>query len=151
MIDNAVHMPTKWQKRFLALAEFWSQYHTCDRGAMGAVIVRDIRVIASGYNGAPSGSKNCDDVGHAMLRNHCVRTVHAEVNAIAQAAKFGNSVDGCDIYITAFPCWDCAKLMASCGIRNVFYLRDYHPEEWEFFKPLYSQLSINFIQLKSNK
>lgn len=430
MIDNVAHQPTKWQKRFLDLAIFWSKYHTCDRGAMGVVIVRGIRAIATGYNGAPTGSMNCDDVGHAMLTNHCVpgdtviskfqpgyhnsrhstikyiyekwqdmrgrhamkkmiirsvtpegmivpdhivdiwkndeqplikiftrlgrsvrttsnhlirikdgwmkmgdvkigdmvalngqalydnsewlrhkyidenktqvdiakiagchrliirkrldrfgierrefwfggwnkglrrsdnhnykgrnvkacharmrsrkyglkdvcevcggldnlqvhhidgdpwndsdenlmtlcvgchtlahtphakrktivfdsvlsiedagvedvfdvqtkkyynfigdgvvlhncrRTVHAEANAIAQAAKYGTSVDGCDIYITAFPCWDCAKLLAACGIKNVYYIREYHPEEWEFYKPLYEQLSMNFIRLE---
>lgn len=148
MIDNVTHQPIKWQKRFLDLAIFWSKYHTCDRGAMGAVIVRGIRVIASGYNGAPTGSMNCDDVGHAMLGNHCRRTVHAECNAIAQAAKYGTPVDGCDIYITAFPCWDCAKLLAACGIKNVYYVREYHPEEWEFYKPLYEQLSMNFVRLE---
>lgn len=147
MIDNAIHQPTKWQKRFLMLAIFWSKYHTCDRGAMGAVIVRDIRVIASGYNGAPTGSDNCDDVGHAMLTGHCRRTIHAESNAIAQAAKYGISVEGCDIYITAFPCWDCTKLLVACGIRNVYYMREYHPEEWDFFKPLYEELTMNFIRL----
>ena len=148
MIDNAKHQPTKWQERFLRLAIFWSEFHTCDRGAMGAVIVKDKRVIASGYNGAPSGSDNCDDVGHAMRGDHCVRTAHAECNAVSQAAQYGISIKGCDIYITAFPCWDCTKLLAACGIANVYYIREYHPEEWEFYKPLYEQLDMNFIRLE---
>ncbi len=148
VIDYIANQPTKRQRRFLALAEFWAQYHTCDQGAVGAVIVRDKRVIASGYNGAPSGLANCDDVGHAMLGEHCRRTVHAESNAIAQVAKCRISVNGCDVYVTAFPCWDCAKLLAACGIKNVYFMREYNLEEWGFYKPLYEQLDMNFIRLE---
>lgn len=145
-------LATKWQLRFMQLAFFWAQYHTCDRADMGAVIVRDKRVIASGYNGAPSGCDTCDDVGHAMFHGHCKRTVHAEANAIAQAARLGQSIEGCDIYITSFPCWDCAKLITASGIKRVYYARDYyqgtHPiEEWELLKSLYEGLGVEFIKL----
>ncbi len=138
----------KWQKRFIDLAKFWSNYMTCDRAQVGAVIVRDKRVIASGYGGAPSGSDNCDDVGHAMLHNHCVRTVHAEMNAIAQAARFGPSIDGCDIYCTVLPCWNCAKMVAAVGIKRAYYVKEYHPEEWDFYKPLYADLTTEFIRIE---
>jgi dCMP deaminase len=147
MISGEPVHPGKWQKRFIELAKFWSQYMTCDRAQVGAVIVRDKRVIASGYGGAPSGSVTCDDDGHAMLHNHCVRTVHAEMNAIAQAARFGPSADGAEMYVTVQPCWNCAKMIAAVGIKRVYYLHEYHPEEWDFFKPLYEGLTTEFVQI----
>ncbi|MFH0882182.1 MAG: dCMP deaminase family protein, partial [bacterium] len=130
MIAKDAARPDKWQKRFTDLARFWSQFMTCDRARVGAVIVKDKRVIASGYGGAPSGSVTCDEVGHAMHNEHCVRTVHAEMNAIAQAARFGPSTDGCDMYVTVMPCFNCAKMIAAVGIKRVYYLNEYHPEEW---------------------
>ncbi len=148
MISQNPIKPYKWQKRFIDLAKFWSQFMTCDRDQVGAVIVRDKRVIASGYGGAPSGSVTCDEAGHAMMHNHCVRTVHAEMNAIAQAARYGPSVDRCDMYCTTMPCWNCAKMIAACGIARVYYFREYHPEEWEFYKPLYEGLSTEFIKIE---
>ncbi|MBZ0266089.1 dCMP deaminase family protein [bacterium] len=147
MIIPEAQVPGKWQIRFIHLARHWSQYMTCDRARVGAVIVRDKRVIASGYGGAPSGSVTCDDEGHAMFNNHCVRTVHAEMNAIAQAARYGPSIDGCDLYCTLMPCWNCAKMIAASGIANVYYLEEYHPEEWDFYKQLYDGLSTKFIRL----
>jgi len=140
--------PTKWQLRFIKLAKHWSQYMTCDRAKVGAVIVREKRVIASGYGGAPSGSVTCDEVGHALRNNHCVRTVHAEMNAIAQAARYGPSTDGCDMYCTVLPCWNCAKMIAAVGIANVYYIEEYHPEEWDFYKPLYDGLTTRFVRLR---
>lgn len=147
MKSHEVIRPDKWQKRFIDLAKFWSQYMTCDRARVGAVIVRDKRVIASGYGGAPSGSATCDDVGHALLHGHCVRTVHAEMNAIAQAARYGPSVDGCDMFCTVMPCWNCAKMIAAVGIRHVYYLQEYHPDEWDFYEPLYEGLATKFIRI----
>ncbi|MBD3165883.1 hypothetical protein GF324_04755 [bacterium] len=147
MITKNTIVAHKWQKRFIDLARFWSNYMTCDRAKVGAVIVRGKRVIASGYGGAPPGTPTCDEVGHAMWHGHCVRTVHAEMNAIAQAARFGPSVDGCDMYCTVMPCWNCAKMIAAVGINRVYYLNDYHPEEWEFYEPLYEQLPTEFIQI----
>lgn len=148
MISPTPVQPDKWQKRFMDLALFWSRYMTCDRAQVGAVIVRGKRVIASGYGGAPSGSVTCDEAGHAMLHNHCVRTVHAEMNAIAQAARYGPSTDGCDMYCTVMPCFNCAKMIAAVGIRRVFYLHEYHPEEWDFYQPLYEGLTTDFIRLE---
>lgn len=147
MLSDTMIQPDKWQKRFIDLASFWSQYMTCDRARVGAVIVRDKRVIASGYGGAPSGSPTCDEIGHALFHNHCVRTVHAEMNAIAQAARYGPSVDGCDLFCTVMPCWNCAKMIAAVGIRRVFYLEEYHPEEWDFYKTLYNNLTTEFYRI----
>lgn len=96
---------------------------TCDRKNIGAVIVRDKTILSTGYNGSIRGLAHCDDVGHLMdeTGNHCVRTVHAESNAIAQAAKNGVTVENAEIYITASPCWTCFKLLANAGITKIVY------------------------------
>lgn len=96
---------------------------TCDRKNIGAVIVRDKTILSTGYNGSIRGLAHCDDVGHLMDEpgNHCVRTVHAESNAIAQAAKNGVTVENAEIYITASPCWTCFKLLANAGITKILY------------------------------
>ena len=94
---------------------------TCPRKAVGAIIVRDKAVLATGYNGSLRGLAHCTDVGCLMENGHCVRTVHAEANAILQAARNGNRIEGADIYVTASPCWNCFKLIANAGIRRVFY------------------------------
>jgi len=88
---------------------------------VGAVIVRDRTVLSTGYNGSIRGMPHCDDVGHLMANDHCVATVHAEANAIIQAAKNGVRIEGAEIYTTASPCWDCFKLIANAGIRRVYY------------------------------
>jgi dCMP deaminase len=94
---------------------------TCDRKHVGAVIVRDKTILSTGYNGSLRGASHCDETGHMMEDDHCVRTVHAEANAICQAAKNGVTIDGADIYTTASPCWSCFKLIANSGIRRIFY------------------------------
>lgn len=94
---------------------------TCDRKNVGAVIVLNRAILSTGYNGAPRGLPHCDDVGHEMVDGHCVRTVHAEANAIAQAARNGVAINGADIYTTASPCYDCFKLLINAGIRRVVY------------------------------
>ena len=96
---------------------------------MGAVIVRDKTILSTGYNGSVRGMPHCDDVGHMMENDHCIATVHAEANAIIQAAKNGVSVNAADIYVTASPCWHCFKLIANSGIKRIFYgefYRDRH-------------------------
>jgi dCMP deaminase len=101
---------------------------TCDRKHVGAVIVRDKSILSTGYNGSVRGMAHCDDVGHMMDSGHCVATVHAEANAIIQAAKNGVAIDGADIYVTASPCWPCFKLIANSGIQRVFYLEFYRDQ-----------------------
>ena len=76
-----------------------------------------------------AGAPHCDDVGHLMIDGHCTRTIHAEMNAIAQAAKNGVMIDGADIYVTARPCWNCFRVIANTGIKNVYYLEEYRPDE----------------------
>ena len=110
-----------WNIYFMRIAKQVATRATCDRKHVGAVIVKDKNILATGYNGSISGMPHCDEMGHMMENDHCVATIHAEANAILQAAKHGTSINGADIYITASPCWSCFKLIANAGIRRVFF------------------------------
>ena len=125
MLPMSSDRPTR-DEALMEVARVISLRGTCERASIGAVIARDGRIISSGYVGAPSGSPHCTDVG-CDLGNHggCIRTVHAESNAIAFAAKFGQSTDGDTLYTTVSPCNDCAKLIINAGIARVAYARDY--------------------------
>ena len=101
---------------------------TCDRKQVGAVIVRDKTILSTGYNGSVRGLAHCDEAGHMMEDGHCVRTVHAEANAICQAARNGVRIEGADIYTTASPCWSCFRLIANSSIRRVYYGEFYRDE-----------------------
>ena len=94
---------------------------TCDRKHVGAVLVRDRTILSSGYNGSIRGMPHCDEVGHLMENGHCVATVHAEANAILQAARNGVRIDGATLYTTASPCWPCFKLVANAGCVRIVY------------------------------
>ena len=124
-----------WDDYFLGLVDQVSARATCDRGKSGCVVVRDKRIICTGYVGSPSGMPHCDDVGHEMrqvidedgtARNHCVRTVHAEQNAICQAARYGLSLADTTLYCSMEPCRVCAMLIASSGITKVVARHRYH-------------------------
>ena len=110
-----------WHTYFMNLARQASTRSTCARKHVGAVIVRDRTVLSTGYNGSIRGMPHCDDVGHMMENGHCVATVHAEANAIIQAAKNGVSIDASELYTTASPCWNCFQLIANAGIRTVYF------------------------------
>jgi dCMP deaminase len=101
---------------------------TCPRRSVGALIVRDKAVLATGYNGSIRGLPHCTEVGCLMENDHCVRTVHAEANAILQAARHGVRIDGADVYVTSSPCWDCFKLIANAGISRILYGEFYRDE-----------------------
>ena len=94
---------------------------TCPRKSVGAVIVRDKTVLSTGYNGSIRGAPHCTDVGCLMENDHCVRTVHAEANALVQAACHGIRLENAQIYVTASPCFNCFKLIANAGIRSIYY------------------------------
>jgi dCMP deaminase len=117
-----------WNEYFMKIAEQVATRSTCDRKHIGALIVRDKTILSSGYNGSLRGAPHCDDVGHDMENGHCVRTVHAEANAVAQAAKNGVRIDEAEMYVTASPCLTCFKLMANCGIQTVYYKEFYRDE-----------------------
>ncbi len=110
-----------WEQYFMNIAKEVATRSTCDRKHVGAVIVRDRTILSTGYNGSIRGMPHCDDVGHLMEDGHCVATIHAETNAILQAAKNGVMVDGAEIFITASPCWPCFKMLANAGIKKIFY------------------------------
>jgi len=110
-----------WHTYFMNIAGQVASRSTCDRKHVGAVIVRDRTILSTGYNGSIRGMPHCDEVGHLMENEHCVATVHAEANAIIQAAKNGVRIDGAELYTTASPCWNCFKLVANAGIRVVYY------------------------------
>jgi dCMP deaminase len=98
---------------------------TCDRARVGAIIVKDRRILTTGYNGSPAGLPHCDEIGHLILAGHCVRTLHAEQNAIIQAALHGVGVAGSTMYVTHQPCLTCAKMIINAGIRRVVFAGHY--------------------------
>ncbi|MEZ4708202.1 MAG: cytidine/deoxycytidylate deaminase family protein [Caldilineaceae bacterium] len=122
-----------WDEYFMDIAFTVAQRSTCDRAHVGAVIVRDRRMLTTGYNGAPAGLPHCDDVGHLMIDGHCVRTLHAEQNAIIQAALHGVNVQGATCYVTHQPCLTCAKMIINAGITRVVYAGNYPDENSRHF------------------
>jgi dCMP deaminase len=117
-----------WFEYFMAIADQVSTRSTCDRKHVGAVIARDKVILSTGYNGSLRGAPHCNDVGHDMENGHCVRTMHAEANAVAQAAKNGVNINNSEIYVTASPCLNCFKLIANCGITTIYYKEFYRDE-----------------------
>lgn len=118
-----------WDEYFMNIAKEVATRSTCDRKHVGAVIVRDKSILATGYNGSVRGLPHCDDDGHLMEDGHCVRTVHAEANAIVQAARNGMRIDGGSIYVTASPCWGCFRLIANAGIVKVVFGEFYRDQK----------------------
>jgi len=114
-----------WDEYFMSIALQVAKRSTCDRAHVGAVIVRDRRILTTGYNGSPAGLPHCDDVGHLLVEGHCVRTLHAEQNAVIQAAYLDVSVQGGTIYVTHQPCLVCAKMIINAGIKRVVYAGTY--------------------------
>ena len=114
-----------WDKYFIDLATQISTRSTCDRASVGTVIVRDHSVLSLGYNGSLPGLPHCDEIGHLIVDNHCVRVSHSESNAIAQAAKNGIRLDGSTLYCTLSPCLTCFKLAVVAGIKKFVYKEFY--------------------------
>ena len=110
-----------WKDYFMNIAREVATRSTCDRKHVGAVIVREKTILSTGYNGSIKGLPHCDEVGCEMVDGHCVRTTHAEANAIVQAAKNGIQINQSEIYVTATPCYDCFKLIANAGINVIYY------------------------------
>ncbi len=122
------HLRPPWDDYFMDITFQVAKRSTCDRARVGAVIVKDKRILTTGYNGSPAGLAHCDVIGHLMVGGHCVRTLHAEQNAIIQAALHGVSVAGGTIYVTHQPCLTCAKMIINAGLRRVVYAGVY-PDE----------------------
>ena len=115
-----------WDQYFLKLAMLASERATCPRMHCGCILVKDKHVVATGYNGSIPGDDHCDDVGCWVIDDHCIRTNHAEMNALTQAAKRGHSVGGATAYVTNMPCTTCAKALIAAGIKRVVVFSDFH-------------------------
>ena len=129
------HVRPSWDEYFMGVADTVAQRATCDRGRSGCVIVRDRQILVTGYVGSPMGLQHCDEVGHLFKQvthedghttNHCMRTVHAEQNAICQAARRGISLDAATLYCRMTPCRTCAMIIINCGIVRVVCEKKYH-------------------------
>lgn len=143
-----------WNQYFMAQAVLLSLRSTCSRLDVGATIVRDKRIIAGGYNGSVSGDVHCIDEGCHVVDGHCVRTIHAEMNAILQCAKFGIQTQGSEIYVTHFPCLPCMKMILQAGIKKIYYLEDYRNDPYaihllDTMKIPYEQVMLNPEYFKS--
>lgn len=114
-----------WDEYFVELAQVVAKRSTCNRRSVGAVLVRDKRILTTGYNGSPPGLPHCTDVGCLMVDGHCVRAIHAEQNAIIQAALHGIDLRGSTCYVTASPCVHCAKMLIAAGVERIVYLDEY--------------------------
>lgn len=145
-----------WDRYFLDLCEAVSKRATCDRGRNGCVIVKNKRILTTGYVGSPAGLPHCDEVGHDMRKvfndagdvtQHCVRTIHAEQNALIQAAKFGISLDGGTLYCKMTPCRICAMMIINAGIKRVVCEKRYHADKdtIEMFK----QAGVELVVMNS--
>ena len=117
-----------WEVYFMNIAKEVGTRSTCNRKHVGAVIVRGKTILATGYNGSIRGLAHCDEAGHEMDNTHCVRTIHAEANAIVQSARHGVRIEDSEIYITASPCYDCFKMIANVGIRKIYFGEFYRDE-----------------------
>ncbi|MDO8507505.1 MAG: cytidine/deoxycytidylate deaminase family protein [bacterium] len=144
-----------WDEYFIGLMEKVAERATCDRGKSGALIVKDNRILSTGYVGSPPGLPHCDEAGHLMkkmvdedgtVREHCVRTIHAEQNAIVQAAKYGTSIDGSTIYCKMEPCRVCAMLIIGSGINRVVCMRKYHAAQET--RDMFEKAGIELVVLK---
>lgn len=156
--EEKKYVRPSWDEYFIEITEMVGRRGSCDRGRCGCVIVRNNRLIATGYAGSPIGLPHCDEIGHEMhtvihddgsQTQHCIRTAHAEQNAICEAARMGISLDGGTLYTKMLPCYTCAKMIINCGIKRVVCAREYHPgtkasqRTFDVFK----EAGIEFISL----
>jgi dCMP deaminase len=118
-----------WDEYFIKMLDAVAERATCDRGRCGAILVLDRQVLTTGYVGSPPGFAHCDDVGHQMEHGHCVRTVHAEQNALASAARRGVAIAGSVCYTTVAPCRTCAMLLVTAGVERVVAATPYQNSE----------------------
>jgi len=149
---STVYRRPSWDEYFISIAELVGTRGTCDRGRSGCVIVKDKRILTTGYVGAPIGLPHCDEAGHEMqvvtkdgvVSQHCIRTSHAEQNAIVQAARMGIALEGGTIYCHMTPCYTCAKMIINAGIKRVVCSMDYHASQRtkEVFKSAKVDLKI---------
>jgi dCMP deaminase len=133
-----------WNSYFMSIAEQVATRATCSRRQVGCVIVFNKNILATGYNGSLPGDDHCFDVGCLIKNNHCIRTIHAETNAINQAAKNGIALQGSILYCTSKPCWNCLKNTISAGIKTIYYKDDYHTDNKAYDK---AEKTINVYKI----
>lgn len=138
-----------WNQYFMLQAVLLSLRSTCERLSVGAILVRDKRVIAGGYNGAVSGDDHCIDVGCYVVDGHCLRTIHAEMNAVLQCSKFGIPTDGAEIYVTDFPCLQCTKSLLQAGIKKIYYMRNYHNDDYAIRLLKRKKVAVEQVKVES--
>src|SRR3989344_2373348 len=135
MKKGAKQKRSSWDEYFLKMVDIVGSRGTCDRGRSGAILVKEKRILATGYVGSPVGITHCDEVGHDMhtltredgtVSRHCLRTAHAELNAIANAARLGVAIEDATLYCKMVPCYTCAKTIINAGVKRVVALKDYH-------------------------
>ncbi|MCX6808977.1 MAG: cytidine/deoxycytidylate deaminase family protein [Candidatus Berkelbacteria bacterium] len=157
--QNEKYVRPSWDEYFMSMMEAISLRSTCDRGRSGCVITKDHQVLATGYVGSAAGDDHCDDVGHLYQKrlnpdgttsNHCVRTVHAEQNALCQAAKRGVALEGGTLYCRMTPCPVCARMIVNCGIKRVVAQKRYHDGKYaeELFQKCGVTLDHMFDELE---
>ncbi|HIK01701.1 TPA: cytidine/deoxycytidylate deaminase family protein [archaeon] len=136
--EEAEKNRTSWDTYFVDITNLVKERSTCNRAKVGAILVKNRRIISTGYNGAAKGTKHCSEVGCNVikagenpenLRDHCSRTIHAEQNAIIQAALFGVAIEGATLYCTHTPCYTCAKMIANAGVKEVIYMKTYDDKD----------------------
>ena len=155
MVTTMKKRRPSWDEYFLEIVKVVASRATCDRGRNGAVIVKNRRILTTGYVGSPAGMSHCDEVGHMLhdvidengkTSKHCVRTIHAEQNAILQAALHGVSTEGSTIYTKFEPCFVCAKMIINAGIKRVVCERRYHANE--LTRRIFKEAQIELVVLK---
>jgi dCMP deaminase len=138
-----------WDEYFMNICRQVATRATCDRGKSGCIIVRDKQILTTGYVGSPKGVGHCDDLGHQFqlvthedghVSQHCIRTTHAEQNAICQAAKLGIALKDATLYCKMTPCYACAKMIINVGINRIVCENDYHSAD--LTKELFRQAGI---------
>lgn len=141
-------MRPDWDTYFMDVASAVATRSTCDRAHVGSVLVRDKRILTTGFNGSPAGLPHCDDIGHLIVDGHCVRTTHAEANAIIQAALHGILTKDATCYVTHFPCLGCVKMLINAGISCIVYDAPYRLDSHAL--DFLSQAKVEVRSLRDN-
>lgn len=154
---SEVYQRPSWDEYFIKIMEMVGSRGSCDRGRSGCVITRDRRIISTGYVGSPVGLPHCDEAGHEMhtvlhddgtQTRHCIRTAHAEQNAICEAARMGIALEGASLYCKMTPCYTCAKMIINAGIKRVVCAQDYHASARS--KEIFKEAGLEFSLLSEN-
>ena len=136
-----------WDAYFLQIAKVVASRSTCDRKHVGSVIVKDRQILSTGYNGSMPGDEHCCDSGCLVVEGHCIRTSHAELNAVSQAAKHGVCIGGGTLYVTMFPCWTCFKAVINAGIKRIVFSEEYeHTTDRDLVFSSAGRLGIEIVE-----